>query len=253
MNYKNLLESGEPVHYENDRFKHFKNPVTSERYFSNYLSYKIMPTTVQLEQDLAYLGQEQKGYASDFAFLFFAENQDFSVEMKKYLDSQGFECSKHLIFTNLVENLQLKARDLGDIRIVQLDESHLNAYLQVEYQAHLQYGQTYADQMLADGRATALTNGSKVYLALDGEKIIGSLTAWFFEGYVEVDDYHVDSAYQGRGIGSALQMAALENQEKVILIAEEENRDMYQHQGYKEVAWYWTALRSDSRMKVQSE
>ena len=44
MNYKELLEAGEPVYRENTRFKHFKNPVTSERYFSNYLSYKLMPS-----------------------------------------------------------------------------------------------------------------------------------------------------------------------------------------------------------------
>ena len=36
MDYKELLESGEPVYRETTRFKHFKNPVTSERYFSNY-------------------------------------------------------------------------------------------------------------------------------------------------------------------------------------------------------------------------
>lgn len=33
MNYKELLEAGEHVYRENTRFKHFKNPVTSERYF----------------------------------------------------------------------------------------------------------------------------------------------------------------------------------------------------------------------------
>ena len=249
MNYKELLESGEPVYLENARFKHFKNPVTSERYFSNYLSYKEMPSLSDMEADLAYLAREQKDYFSDFAFLFFAENQDLSVALRAYLEEQGFGFSKHLVFTSPVSHLRLKARDLGGIRIVQLDESHLENYLQALYQEHLQYGQVYADQMLADSRAHLLGNGSKVYLALDDQKIIGSITAWFFEGYVEVDDYQVDAAYRGRGIGTALQLAALGKQEKVILIAEEENRSMYLHQGYVEVSWYWTALRSDSRKR----
>ena len=72
MDYKELLESGEPVYRETTRFKHFKNPVTSERYFSNYLSYKRMPSLSELEADLAYLAQEQAGYVSNYAFLFFA-------------------------------------------------------------------------------------------------------------------------------------------------------------------------------------
>ena len=101
--------------------------------------------------------------------------------------------------------------------------------------------------MLADNEANLLSNGSKIFLALDGERIIGDVTAWFFGDYVEVDDFSVQEAYRGRGIGSALQRAALAGQKKVILIAEEENRAMYQHQGYEEVSWYWTALQSDSR------
>lgn len=117
-----------------------------------------------------------------------------------------------------MEDLQLKDRNLGGIRIVELDETYLEDYLQVQYQDHLQYGQVYAEQMLADNRAHLLTNGSKIYLALDGQRIVGSVTAWFFEAYVEIDDYQVDAAYQGRGIGTALQKAALANQEQAILL-----------------------------------
>ena len=192
-------------------------------------------------------GIEQAGYVSHYAFLFFAENQEISAELADYLNNQGFGLSRHLIFTSPVEDLQFKDRNLGGIRIVELDETYLEDYLQVQYQDHLQYGQVYAEQMLADNRAHLLTNGSKIYLALDGQRIVGSVTAWFFEAYVEIDDYQVDAAYQGRGIGTALQKAALANQERAILVAEEANCSMYHHQGYKEVASYWIALRSDSR------
>ena len=147
MDYKELLESGEPIFRENTRFKHFKNPVTSERYFSNYLSYKRMPSLSELEADLAYLAQEQAGYVSNYAFLFFAENQEISAELADYLKKQGFGFSRHLIFTSPVEDLRLKDHNLGDIRIVELDEAYLEDYLQVQYQDHLQYGQVYAEQM----------------------------------------------------------------------------------------------------------
>lgn len=247
MNYKELLESGEPVYRETTRFKHFKNPVTSERYFSNYLSYKLMPSLSELWEDLTYLAQEQETYLTSYAFLFFAEKGEWSQEIRDFLEREGFETAKHLIFTNSVDQIQLRCSDLGDIRILELDDSYLDAYLAYKYQAYLEYGQAYANQMRADNEANLLSNGSKIFLALDGERIIGDVTAWFFGDYVEVDDFSVQEAYRGRGIGSALQRAALAGQKKVILIAEEENRAMYQHQGYEEVSWYWTALQSDSR------
>ena len=247
MNYKELLESGEPVYRETTRFKHFKNPVTSERYFSNYLSYKLMPSLSELREDLTYLAQEQETYPTSYAFLFFAEKGEWSQEIRDFLEREGFETAKHLIFTNSVDQIQLRCSDLGDIRILELDDSYLDAYLAYKYQAYLEYGQAYANQMRADNEANLLSNGSKIFLALDGERIIGDVTAWFFGDYVEVDDFSVQEAYRGRGIGSALQRAALAGQKKVILIAEEENRAMYQHQGYEEVSWYWTALQSDSR------
>lgn len=100
---------------------------------------------------------------------------------------------------------------------------------------------------MADNKANLFSNGSNIFLALDGERIIGDLTVWYLGDYVEIDDFSVQKAYRGRGIGTALQRAALAGQQKVMLIAEEENRAMYQHQGYKEVSWYWTALQSDSR------
>ena len=247
MHYKELLESGEPVYRETTRFKHFKNPVTSERYFSNYLSYKRMPSQSELREDLTYLAQEQEAYPTSYAFLFFSEKEEWSPEIRNFLEREGFETAKHLIFTNSVDQIQLRCSDLGGIRILELDDSYLDAFLAYKYQAHLEYGQAYVDQVLADNEANLLSNGSKIYLALDGQRIVGSVTAWFLGDYVEIDDFSVQEAYRGRGIGSALQRAALAGQKKVILIAEEENRAMYQHQGYEEISWYWTALQSDSR------
>ena len=247
MHYKELLESGEPVYRETTRFKHFKNPVTSERYFSNYLSYKRMPSQSELREDLTYLAQEQEAYPTSYAFLFFSEKEEWSPEIRNFLEREGFETAKHLIFTNSVDQIQLRCSDLGGIRILELDDSYLDAFLAYKYQAHLEYGQAYVDQVLADNEANLLSNGSKIYLALDGQRIVGSVTAWFLGDYVEIDDFSVQEAYRGRGIGSAMQRAALAGQKKVILIAEEENRAMYQHQGYEEVSWYWTALQSDSR------
>ncbi|HEN3060334.1 TPA: DUF5613 domain-containing protein, partial [Streptococcus agalactiae] len=107
MHYKELLESSEKAYLETNRYKHFKNIIISERYFSNYISYKIMPTVSEFLQDMIYLADEQKDYQSDFAFVFFEENAELSSELQRTLSQQGFESEKHIIFTNSLNHLKL--------------------------------------------------------------------------------------------------------------------------------------------------
>ncbi|GAA0055354.1 UNVERIFIED_CONTAM: GNAT family N-acetyltransferase [Streptococcus canis] len=244
MSYKALLEAGEPVYQKTERFYHYKNPITSERYFSNYLSYYRMPTVADLKEDLAYLSTEQADYDSDYAFVFFAENQELTPELQVFLEAKGFAFEKHLIFTSTRDHLNLTWRHTEPIRIEPLSKETFSAYLAYKYERYLDYGQTYANQMQAYNENHLLTEGSAIYLALDQDNIVGDITAWECGDYIEMDDFYVRETYRGRGIGTNLQYRASQDYQKVILISEEENRAMYEHQGYQEVAYYWTALRS---------
>lgn len=244
MHYKELLESSEKAYLETNRYKHFKNIITSERYFSNYISYKIMPTVSEFLQDMIYLADEQKDYQSDFAFVFFEENAELSSELQRTLSQQGFESEKHIIFTNSLNHLKLFEKEFDDITFTKLNENYLEKYLKFKYEQSIVYGETYAKQMYNDNRANLLNNNAKVYLAIKDNQIIGDVTAWDYGEYVEIDDFYVQESYRGQGIGTRLQFDASRGFKKVILISEEENRKMYEHQGYEEVAYYWTALRS---------
>lgn len=244
MSYKALLEADEVAYHETEAFTYFKNPATSERYFSNYMSYRQMPSVSQLKKDLDYVAKEQQDYPSDYAFLFFAENESLSPELFAYLETHDFHLEKHIIFTNKLAQLRLTWRDIAPIVIEPLSEKRLSAYLAYKYKMHLAYGQAFADQLQADNAANLLTNGSTVYLALKNDAIIGDITAWQHGDYIEMDDFSVLEEYRGRGIGTNLQYRASQGYDQVILISEEENRAMYEHQGYQEVAYYWTALRT---------
>lgn len=244
MSYKALLEAGEPVYQKTERFHHYKNPTTSERYFSNYLSYYRMPTVVELKEDLAYLAKEQEDYDSDYAFVFFAENQELPADLKAFLEEKGFDFEKHLILTNRRDHLNLTWHDSDSISIESLSEATFSDYLAYKYEGYLDYGETYANQMQVYNESYLRAEGSAIYLALDRGSIVGDITAWECGDYIEMDDFYVKETYRGRGIGTNLQYRASQDYQKVILISEEENRAMYEHQGYQEVAYYWTVLKS---------
>lgn len=244
MGFKNLLMSHNKVYKETASYYHMKNPQMNERYYDNYMDYKIMPSLHVFKEDMAYLSQEQKDYPDDYAMVFFPEQMPIPTDLQEYLEKEGFEFSKHIIFTNDLANLNLKKADLGTIRIEELSPESLTDYLQLKYQNNLEFGQDYAEQMLAFNKENLPEKSSKIYIASDGDKLIGDVTAWDYGDYVEIDDFSVLEDYRGRGIGSALQSSASQGYQKVILISEEENRAMYEHQGYEEVSYYWTVLKS---------
>ncbi|WP_306693971.1 GNAT family N-acetyltransferase [Streptococcus didelphis] len=155
--------------------------------------------------------------------------------------------SKHIIFTNKLENLKLRRADLKNILIEELDKEWLPAYLDLKYHQNLEFGEDFAKLMFEFNKHNLPEKGSRIYIAREGNKLVGDVTAWYFDDYVEIDDFSVVKEYQGRGIGSALQLKASEGYNKLILVSKEINRKMYEHQGYKEVAYYWTALRSSRK------
>lgn len=247
MTYKKLLYSYSQVYFENDRFYHLKDETRPTRYYSNYLDYKLLPSLVSLKEDLLYLKVEQKDYPTDYAMLFFPEKVDLPGEIKNHLRVAGFHLEKHLIFTCSIDNLSLSKKAVNGISIRPLSVDNRKCYLEYKYQQNLAYGKAYADEMLVFNEKHLPEPGSTVYLAFDGNQIIGDLTAWDYGQFVEMDDFSVKENYRGQGIGSALQKVASDGFPSAILIAEEINRNMYQHQGYEEVSYYWTALRSSDR------
>lgn len=191
--------------------------------------------------------EEQKDYPSQFAFIFFAKNAPLPESIETYLADEAFDLENHLIFTNKITNLKLSPQKQEHIRIEALSDDLLPSYLAYKYEANLEYGESYAQQMLADNKANLMKSESRIYLAIDGDQIVGDITAWECGDFIEMDDFSVLSHYRGQGIGSALQRRASKDFEQIILITEEENRLMYQHQGYQEVAYYWTALQSNRK------
>lgn len=245
MSFKKILNQYRDIYVETERFYHMKDSQLELRYYSNYIDYKSMPDLQELENDLTYLAKEQEAYQKSYAMLFFPENMDLPNSLEKHLRELGFDLSKHIIFTNQLKNLNLKKRHLDTICIEELSSDTYDAYLKLKYEQNLEFGKAFAEQMLTYNRGHLPEKGSRIYIAREGKQLIGDVTAWHFGDYVEIDDFSVLKPYRGKSIGSALQLQASQGYDKVILISEEENRAMYEHQGYEEVAYYWTVLKSE--------
>lgn len=249
MTYKTLLTDYSQVYRDTDRFYHFKDSDLKTRYYSNYLDYKILPRLEQLSADLAYLREEQKDYPLDYAMVFFPENAELPENIKAYLKAEQFEIEKHIIFSTPISRLKLSQKVIDGITIERLSERLFRDYLDYKYQQRLVYGENFAKEMHVWDQVHLPEKGSEILIARDDQDIIGDVTAWHYGDYIEMDDFSVLENYRGKGIGSALQKEASKGFQYAILISEEVNRQMYEHQGYEEVAHYWAGTRKEESHK----
>lgn len=249
MTYKAILTDYSQAYRETERFYHFKDSHLKNRYYSNYLDYKTLPSLEQVIADLDYLKEEQKDYPLDYAMVFFPENEELRESLSTYLEASQFEIEKHLIFRAPISDLRFSEKGVNTITIERLSEHFFRDYLDYKYQQRFIYGENFAKEMYDWEQVNLPREGAEIFIARDGQNIIGDVTAWYYGDHIEMDDFSVLETYRGKGVGSALQKEASQGVQAAILISQEENRQMYEHQGYREAAHYWTAIRKEESHK----
>ncbi|MFS1663458.1 GNAT family N-acetyltransferase [Streptococcus sp. zg-JUN1979] len=239
MGFYERLVIHQRLETETSRFIYFKDALLSERYDANVLAYKKMPSLMEIQSDIAFVRQAQKDYPSDYVQIDFPENATLPRLLDDYVTQEGFERSTYLIFWATSEDLVLSSKKVEGVSVHRLDEELFERYYHYIYPSLEAYGQVYAQQMFKYKKGFIENPQASIFLALKDESIVGEITAWYHGDSVEFDEFEVVKELRGQGIGSLLEKAAMtKSVSNVILIAEEENRHLYQHQGFKEVGHY---------------
>lgn len=242
MDFTRLMVAEEQPTVVTQRFAYFQDKNQPSTYWSNYILYHTMPSLAEFEADVAWVKDQQAEYERTYAHFFFPDQTDLSAELENYLAEQDYEVTKHLVMTAPVSALRLAEKPLDGIAIVELTEELLPLFHDYRYQQRLVYGEDYAKEA-GQAEQTILEEDCRVFLALHEGQIIGDVTGWYFGDYAEIDDFRVDEVFRGRGIGSQLQRAAIGDCQQVILLAEEENQQMYQYQGYQVASYHYNVLK----------
>lgn len=242
MDFTRLMVAEEQPTVATERWSYFQDKSRPSTYWSNYLLYEVLPSLAEFEADVAWIKEQQSGYERTYVHVFFPDQADLSEELTAYMATEDYEVTKHLVMTAPVSALKLADKPLDGIAIVELSEELLPLYQDYRYQQRLVFGQDYAEEA-RQADQTILEEDCRIFLALHEGRIIGDVTGWYFGDYAEIDDFRVDEVFRGRGIGSQLQRAAIGDCQQVILLAEEENQQMYQHQGYQVASYHYNVLK----------
>lgn len=208
MDFTRLMVAEEQPTVATERWSYFQDKSRPSTYWSNYLLYEVLPSLSEFEADVAWIKEQQSGYERTYVHFFFPDQTDLSAELIAYWGAEGYEVTKHLVMTAPVSSLKLADTPLDGIVIVELSEELLPLYQDYRYQQRLEFGQDYAEEA-RQADQTILEEDCRIFLAMHEGRIIGDVTGWYFGDYAEIDDFRVDEAFRGRGIGSQLQRAAI--------------------------------------------
>lgn len=82
MGFKNLLMSHNKVYKETASYYHMKNPQMNERYYDNYMDYKIMPSLHVFKEDILISAKSKKTIRMTMPWYFSLNKCPFQLTYK---------------------------------------------------------------------------------------------------------------------------------------------------------------------------
>jgi GNAT superfamily N-acetyltransferase len=229
---------------ENEIYKHYQYEEFLQRYDSNFIEFKKMPSFSKFLEVKDFLKKFHTERNQKHLRFKFPANMKLTSEIEAYLRQEGYEIGFLELYA--IEPSQFPAVGKNLLIDVQaVNEENFEAYLLKEYNHDVTLGVEYAKQK-AEHHKRCFKDPSIMQVAgfFEGE-LVASVIVHVEESTVEIDDLVVNESYQKRGIGFRLQRFVMDTfpEKTIILVADGEDtpRDMYQKQGYRYLGFMYHA------------
>lgn len=245
-----LINTYGEVVRETDVYSFYQLAEVKDRYDSNFMKLKTMPDCTSFEK----LVDELKGLACEYGNshgkIVLPENCKPDDELMKKAKELGFGWSYLEMYE--VEPAKFLARNGQEckleLQVGWISDELVDVYGQLHFEESVQWGEAYATAIRAYKKGLIKKGGIRIAAAVLEGDLIGTTDVIFSNGYAEIDNFFVKPGYQKQGVGTAIQQfvmrEAADNGQCVILVADGEDtpREMYLKQGYKFIAFQYSAL-----------
>lgn len=236
---------GKPI-VENELYVQYHYPDMLNRYDSNFIDFKEMPTLAEFTQTVNYLRDFHKRYDQQHVKLTFPENKKPAVKLLSYLEANQFEYGHNELY--MIEPNQFPIVDQHpQIEIKLVTETNIQDYLLLQYENDLPFGEKFAKDKTNLNEINFATNRIIQVIAYYKNVPAGSVDIIVSNPFVEIDNLFVIHKLQRKGIGSHLQQFVMNhyNDRPVILVADgmDTPREMYQKQNYQFCGFKYEALK----------
>ncbi len=220
--------------FEDEVCQHVHYPEMLSRYDSNFILFKTMPALTAFKKTEQMLRIFHQKHNQKHLKFIFPANEKLSSDIHMYLTEKNYDIGFLELYS--IEPSQFATNVHRHVDVQLVTENNLQAFLKLQYEEDLKYGETFATEKQAFLKRRFHDPSKYQLLAYYDGIPVGSMELIEEEATVEIDNLFVLEAFQRKGIGSQLQQYVMQKfQHKiVILVADGEDtaREMYQKQNY---------------------
>lgn len=246
MSFEKIKRDGNLVN-ELELYKHYHTPEMLNRYDSNLIEFKRMPSLLEFQEAEQILHTYHTQYKQNHLKFTFPSNEQISDEVTEYLKSNSYSVSFLELYT--IEPSQFCSKRNSAVTVRFVTEEDFEAALELNYKEDIKYGINFAKEKKEHLKRLFRLNDRHFVIAYDNKIPVGFSHLIEQPDIVEIDNFFVLESMQRKGIGGTIQQFVMDHfpEKTIILVAEGEDtaKDMYRKQNYEYLGFKYEALKVD--------
>ncbi|RDW16198.1 GNAT family N-acetyltransferase [Oceanobacillus chungangensis] len=233
---------------EKELYKQIHYPELLNRYDSNFIQFKRMPSLEEFIGAANYLRAFHLERGQKHVKFYLPANEKPSKELLDYLKEKSYEAGFLELYA--IDPEAFPSVDVNpDIDIQTVKADNFSTYLELQYQADLQFGKEYAKQKINLYKRHFNDPTMMQIIAYYQGEPAGSVDVIIADETAEIDGLSVKEVFQKKGIGTRLQQFVMNKfaNKTIILVADGEDtpREMYRRQNYHYVGFQYEIQKID--------
>ena len=224
--YGNIVENKE-------EFIQFHDELITNRYDSNFILFKIMPTVEKFNEVEQYLKTFHQSFNQNHLKFIFPPNEKLSIDLRECVIKKGYDIGILEMYSIKPDYFNGK---LHCPNACWVTEENFDEFLELQFKEDLRFGLDYATAKVSFLGRLSLREDWRAVMVYEGNKAVGSLELIVKQNTVEIDNLFIEESYRNKGYATQLQAFVMKEfkNKMVILVADSEDtpKHMYIKQGY---------------------
>lgn len=230
---------------ETTAYKHFHESDFLNRYDSNLITWKHMPSIELFKEVEISLRNFHKQKNQKHLKFIFPPDEIISEDIHTYLIAKNYSIGYLELYS--IKPSDFAARKNPEISVHFVTDKCIDDFLQLQFNEDLQFGESFAKEKQTFLRKQYTLENIHHIIAYNQETPVGSTIVIEKQDTAEIDNLFVIESEQHKSIGSTIQHFVMEHfrTKTIILVADGEDtpREMYQRQKYHLNGFQYEALK----------